>query len=43
LARDEEGRSIPDDLVFENVAGLLFAGFDVSGFYLLYQRVLTCL
>lgn len=30
MARDEEGKPIPDNLVFENVAGLLFAGFDVN-------------
>jgi len=30
LARDENGQPIPNDLLFENAAGLLFAGFDVS-------------
>lgn len=30
LARDEDGKPIPDELLFENVAGLLFAGFDTT-------------
>ncbi|XP_060572602.1 cytochrome P450 4c21-like [Ruditapes philippinarum] len=39
LARDEEGRSIPDDLVFENVAGLLFAGFDTTSITLTWTML----
>lgn len=32
LARDEDNQPLPDDLVFENVCGIMFAGFDVSIF-----------
>ncbi|XP_052792882.1 uncharacterized protein LOC128226847 [Mya arenaria] len=40
LARDEDGQSLPDNLVFQNVTGIMFAGFDTTSVTLTWALLL---